>query len=51
LVSVTIIRNEPGTPAGTLADAKVIVQGEACPLIGLTVIGFAGGNVAREGDT
>jgi hypothetical protein len=51
LVSVTIIRNEPGTPAGTLADAKVIVQGEAGPLSGLTVIGFAGGNVAREGDT
>jgi hypothetical protein len=50
LVSVTIIRNEHGTPAGTLADAKVIVQGEAGPLIG-TVIGFAGGNVAREGDT
>ena len=51
LVSVTIIRNEQGTPAGTLADAKVIVQREAGPLSGLAVIGFAGGNVAREGDT
>ena len=50
-VSVKIIPNEQATPAGKLADAKVIVQGEPGPLIGLTVIGFAGGNVAREGDT
>ena len=50
-MSATIIRNEQGTPAGTLADAKVIVQGEAGPLIGLTVIGFAVGNVTMEGET
>ena len=43
--------HEHGTPAGTPADAKVIVQGEPGPLIGLTVTGFAGGNVATEGDT
>ena len=41
LVSVTIMRSEPGIPAGTLADAEVIVQGEAGPLSGLTLIGFA----------
>jgi hypothetical protein len=51
LVSVTISRNGQGTPAGTLADAEVIVQGEAGPLTGLTVIGFAVGNVTMEGET
>src|SRR5580704_8332850 len=41
LVAVTISRNEHGSPAETLADADVIVHGEAGPLTELTVIGFA----------
>jgi hypothetical protein len=39
-VSVTISRNEHGSPAETLADADVIVHGEAGPLTELTVIDF-----------
>ena len=40
-VSVKIIPNEHATPAGKLADAEVIFEGEAGPLSGLTLIGFA----------
>ena len=41
LVSVKIIPNEQGTPAGKLADAEVIFEAEAGPLSGLKLIGFA----------
>ena len=41
LVSVKIIPNEQGSPAGKLADAEVIFEGEAGPLSGLKLIGFA----------
>jgi hypothetical protein len=41
MVSVTISRNEQETLVRGLADAKVIVQGEAGPLAELTVIDFA----------
>ena len=41
LVSVKIIPNEKGTPPGKLADAEVIFEGEAGPLSGLKLIGFA----------
>ena len=40
-VSVKIIPNEQATPAGKLADAEVIFEGEAGPLRGLKLIGFA----------
>ncbi len=40
-VSVKIIPNEQATPAGKLADAEVIFEGEAGPLSGLKLIGFA----------
>jgi hypothetical protein len=43
LVSVKIIPNEQGTPAGKLADSEVIFEGEAGPLSGLKLIGFAMG--------
>ena len=41
VVSVKIIPNEQGTPAGKLADAEVVFEGEAGPLTGLKLIGFA----------
>ena len=41
LVSVTIIRNERGKPAGKLADAEVVFETDAGPLSGLTLVGFA----------
>lgn len=41
LVSVKIIPNEQGTPAGKLADAEVFFDGEAGPFSGLKLIGFA----------
>ena len=41
LVSVKIIPNEHGTPAGKLADAAVVFEGEAGPFSGLKLIGFA----------
>ena len=41
LVSVKIIPNEKGNPPGKLADAEVIFEGEAGPLSGLRLIGFA----------
>ena len=41
LVSVKIIPNEKGNPAGKLADAEVIFEPEAGPLSGLKLIGFS----------
>lgn len=41
LVSVKIIPNEQGSPAGKLADAEVIFEPEAGPLSGLKLTGFA----------
>ena len=41
LVSVKIIPNAQGTPAGKLADAEVIFEAGAGPLSGLKLIGFS----------
>ena len=41
LVSVKIIPNEKGSPAGKLADAEVIFEADAGPLSGLKLIGFS----------
>jgi hypothetical protein len=41
VVSVRIIPNEKGNPAGKLADAEVIFEPEAGPLSGLKLIGFS----------
>jgi hypothetical protein len=41
VVSVKIIPNTKGTPAAKLAEADVIFLGEAGPLSGLTLSGFA----------
>jgi hypothetical protein len=41
VVSVKIIPNAQGGPAGKLADAEVIFEGEAGPLSGLKLLGFA----------
>ena len=41
LVSVKIIPNETGSPAGKLADAEVIFEADAGPLSGLKLIGFS----------
>ena len=41
LMSVKIIPNEKGNPAGKLADAEVIFEAEAGPLSGLKLIGFS----------
>ena len=41
LVSVKIIPNGKGSPAGKLADAEVIFEADAGPLSGLKLIGFA----------
>ena len=41
LVSVKIIPNEKGSPAGKLADAEEIFEAEAGPLSGLKLIGFS----------
>ena len=40
LVSVKIIPNEQGTPAGKLADAEVVFEADAGPLSGMKLIGF-----------
>jgi hypothetical protein len=40
-VSVKIIPNGKGTPAGKLADAEVVFEAEAGPLSGLKLIGFS----------
>jgi hypothetical protein len=41
LVSVKIIRNVQGSPAGKLADAEVIFEADSGPFGGLKLIGFA----------
>jgi hypothetical protein len=41
VVSVKIIPNGKGTPAGKLADAEVIFEAEAGPLSGLKLMGFS----------
>ena len=41
LVSVKIIPNQKGSPAGKLADAEVIFEADAGPLSGLKLIGFS----------
>ena len=41
VVSVKIIPNEKGSPAGKLADAEVIFEAEAGPLSGMKLIGFS----------
>ena len=41
VVSVRIIPNDKGNPAGKLADAEVIFEAEAGPLSGLKLVGFA----------
>ena len=41
LVSVKIIPNEQGTPAGKLADAEVVFEADAGPFTGLKLVGFA----------
>ena len=41
LVSVRILPNSTGSPAGKLADAEVIFEADAGPLTGLKLIGFA----------
>ncbi len=40
-MSVKIIPNAQGSPAGKLADAEVVLDGEAGPLSGMKLIGFA----------
>ena len=51
LVSVKIIPNDQGTPAGKLADAEVVFEAEAGPLSGMKLIGLQFGNVVMEGET
>jgi hypothetical protein len=41
LVSVRVIPNTSGNPPGKLADAEVIFEADAGPLVGLKLIGFA----------
>jgi hypothetical protein len=41
VVSVKIIPNAKGSPAGKLADAEVVFEAEAGPLSGLKLVGFA----------
>lgn len=40
-VSVKIIPNGKGTPAGKLADAEVVFEADAGPLSGMKLIGFS----------
>ena len=40
-VSVKIIPNEKGSPAGKLADVEGVFEGESGPFNGLKLIGFA----------
>ena len=49
LVSVRIIPTEQGNPPGTPADAEVIVEADAGPLRGLTLVGFAVGERRNGG--
>ena len=41
VVSVSIIPNQQGSPAGKLADAELIFEAGSGPLSGLRLIGFA----------
>ena len=41
VVSVKIIPNGKGTPAGKLADAEVVFEADAGPLSGMKLIGFS----------
>ena len=41
VVSVRIIPNDKGNPAGKLADAEMVFEAEAGPLSGMKLIGFA----------
>ena len=41
VVSVSIIPNQQGAPAGKLADAEVMFEAASGPLSGMKLIGFA----------
>ena len=41
VVSVSIIPNQQGSPAGKLADAEVMFGAESGPLSGMKLVGFA----------
>src|SRR5882672_10014768 len=41
VVSVSIIPNQPGSPAGKLADAEVMFEAASGPLSGMKLVGFA----------
>ena len=41
VVSVSIIPNQQGSPAGKLADAEVMFEAASGPLSGLKLVGFA----------
>ena len=41
LVSVRILPNSTGSPAGKLADAEVIFEADAGPFTGMKLVGFA----------
>jgi hypothetical protein len=41
MMSVRILPNTTGNPAGKLADAEVIFEADAGPLVGLKLVGFA----------
>ena len=41
VVSVSIIPNQQGSPAGKLADAEVMFGADAGPLSGMKLVGFA----------
>jgi hypothetical protein len=41
LMSVRILPNTSGSPAGKLADAEVVFEADAGPLTGMKLIGFA----------
>ena len=41
LISVRILPNTSGSPAGKLADAEVFFEADAGPLTGMKLIGFA----------
>ena len=41
VVSVSIIPNQQGSPAGKLADAEVMFEAASRPLSGMKLIGFA----------
>ena len=41
LVSIRILPNTSGSPAGKLADAEVVFEADAGPFTGMKLIGFA----------